>query len=172
VNTASVISNELAHDLIRKYARAFVNRFPHAKMDVQFTENGLPHLPLGKTQDAPEGTVGACKKAGYTYFIGIHIKLLPLARLSTFFHEYGHATYREVSNEDDSEGPKLVLSETAAMLSSLRLPDEEGLPEVAIVSATGILNSVNLRHEYRRQAFENISTNPLWLKYAPSTGTI
>src|SRR5262249_10889473 len=87
-------------------------------------------------------------------------------RLSTFFHEYGHAVYRTESNEDDSEGPGLIRSETAAMLSSLNLPDEEGLREIAIVSATGILAIANYRNEYQ-QAFESISTNPLWLKYGP-----
>src|SRR4029077_1895307 len=96
-------------------------------------------LPPGIKRDAPEGTVGACIKAGNTYLIGVHRLLQPPARLSTFFHEYGHAIYGAESNEDDSEGPGLVLSETAAMLSSLRLPDEEGLSEVAVVSATAIL---------------------------------
>lgn len=166
MNTTPVISDQLVCDLAQKYADDFTKRFPFANIEVHFTENGLPPLPLGIKRDAPKGTVGACIKAGNTYLIGVHRRLKPPARLSTFFHEYGHATYRAESNEDDSEGPGLVHSEMAAMLSSLCLPDEEGLPEVAAVSAIGILSIVNLRDEYRK-AFEHISQNPLWLKYAP-----
>jgi hypothetical protein len=171
VNTTPVISDQLISDLVQKYTAAFTKRFPFAFIEVHFTENALPPLPLGIKRDAPKGVVGATIKAGNTHLIGIHRLLKPPARLSTFFHEYGHAIYRAESNEDDSEGPRLVLSETAAMLSSLRLPDEEGLSEVAVVSATAILSIVNLRDEYR-QAFENISKNPLWLKYAPLAGAV
>lgn len=171
MNTTPVISDQLVHDVIQKYAEAFTKRFPFAIMEVHFTENGLPPLPLGTKRKAPKEVFGASIKAGNAHLIGIHRRLNPLARLSTFFHEYGHATYRIESNEDDSEGPGLVRSETAAMLSSLHLPDEEGLPEVAVVSATGILSAVNLADEYR-QAFENISKNPLWLKYAPLAGAV
>jgi len=169
LNATPVISNQLVRDLIRKYADAFTKRFPFANIDVHFTENGLPPLPPGIKRNAPKEVFGASIKAGNTHLIGIHRLLKPPARLSTFFHEYGHVIYRIESNEDDSEGLGLVRSETAAMLSSLRLPDEEGLPEVAVVSATGILSTVNLTDEYR-QAFENISKNPLWLKYAPLAG--
>ena len=140
-------------------------------MDVYFTDDALPPPHLGIKRNAPKGVVGTSIKAGNTHLISVHRLLKPPARLSTFFHEYGHATYREESNEDDSEGTRLVLSETAAMLSSLRLPHEEGLPEVAVVSAAGILVTVNLADEYR-QAFENISKNPLWLKYAPLAGAV
>ncbi len=171
MNPARAIDDQLVRDLIPKYVDAFTKRFPFANIEVHFTENGLPPLPPGIKRDAPKEVFGAFIKAANTHLIGIHRLLKPPARLSTFFHEYGHAIYRIESNEDDSEGPGLVRSETAAMLSSLRLPDEEGLQEVAVVSAAGILVTVNLADEYR-QAFENISKNPLWLKYAPLAGAV
>jgi hypothetical protein len=171
VNTAPVISNQLVRALIQKYADFFHEQFPFASMNVYFTENGLPPLPPGVKREAPKQVFGATIRVGKTQRIGIHRQLPPPARLSTFFHEYGHAVYRTKSNEDDSEGLGLVRSETAAMLSSLNLPDQEGLPEIAVVSAAGILKILNLTDEYR-QAFENISTNPLWLKYAPLAGAV
>ena len=131
MNAARAIDDQLVCDLMQKYADGFTKRFPFAKIKIHFTENGLPPLPPGIKRDAPEKVFGAFIKAGNTYLIGIHRQLKLPARLSTFFHEYGHAIYSIESNEDDSEGPGLVCSETAAMLSSLRLPDEEGLPEVA-----------------------------------------
>ncbi len=171
MNAARAIDDQLVRDLIQKYVDAFTKRFPFANIEVHFTENGLPPLPTGIKRYAPKEVFGASIKAGDTHLIGIHRRLKPPGRLSTFFHEYGHAIYKIESNEDDSEGPGLVRSEAAAMLSSLCLPDEEGLPEVAIVSVTGILSITNLADEYR-QAFENISTNPLWLKYAPLAGAV
>jgi hypothetical protein len=166
-----VISHQLVRDLIRKYADVFTTRFPFANMDVHFTENGLPPLPQGIKRDAPKEVFGASIKAGNTHLIGIHRQLTPPAQLSTFFHEYGHAVHRVESHEDDSDGPMLVLSETAAMLSSLKLPHEEELPEVAIISARMILSIVNNTDEYR-QAFEMISKHPLWLKYGRLTGAV
>src|SRR5260370_4693524 len=144
MNAARAIDDQLVRDVLQKYVGIFDARFSPATMRVHFTENGLPPLPPGIKRDAPKEVFGACIKVGNTRLIGIHRLLKPPARLSTFFHEYGHAIYRIESNEDDSEGPGLVRSETAAMLSSLRLPDEEGLQEVAVVSAAGILVTVNL----------------------------
>ena len=56
------------------------------------------------------------------------------AQLSTFFHEYGHAMYRRTAAEEIIDEESLTRTETAATLSSLRLPDQEGLPEIATVS--------------------------------------
>jgi hypothetical protein len=74
--------------------------------------------------------------------------------------------YHEAAEEIvDDEG--LTLTETAAMLSSLSLPDQEGLPEIATVSVLMIREAAKFDGSHQK-AFENIATDPLWLKYANS----
>src|SRR6266700_2238920 len=163
--SSGVINDQLVLDLVQKYADIFTRRFPTVDMRVHFTDTGLPPTPLGiKRPQAPPSIAGAFIKVRNNYLIGIQRLLKPTEKLSTFFHEYGHALHRIMTNDDASDGPGLIESETTAMLSSLRLPDCEGLPEVAAVSVVAIRGAANISYEYQK-AFEKVSRDPLWLKY-------
>lgn len=161
-----IVTDNLVVDLIRKYVDIFEARSPTGRMKVYLNDTGVPLMPPGiKQLPVPDGVVGSFSKVRSEYLIGVCCLLPPPARLSTFCHEYGHAVYRIKTNDEACEDPGLTLSETAAMLSSLQIPDDEGLAEVAAVSVTAIKSIVNVRPEYRK-AFENVTKEPLWLKYA------
>src|SRR5580692_4687107 len=114
------IDNQFVRSLAKKYVDRFDRRFPERFMEVHFTATGVPRLPANvPPRPAPGSVYGAFIRVRNRYLIGIHELLMPPAQLSTFFHEYGHAVYKAMTNEDDSEGPALVRSEIAAMLSSL-----------------------------------------------------
>jgi hypothetical protein len=167
--TAPAIDDQLVVDVMRKYTAIFAMRFSAVTIEVHFTHNGLPPLPAGVSRPAPTEVFGAKIKVRNTHLIGIHERLKPVAKLSTFFHEYGHAEYREQSGKDDSNEPELVFSEANAMISSLRLADDEGLKEVAAASVEVIRGVVKVG-DYYQKAFDLISRDPLWLKYAQPTG--
>src|ERR1700744_193550 len=101
-NEMRVIDQPLLDELVRKYVDAFTLRFPHRNIEVHFSANALPPLPSGIQRYAPPGVVGACIRAGKTILIGVHNDLKFPARLSTFFHEYGHAIFKANTGEDDS----------------------------------------------------------------------
>jgi hypothetical protein len=172
MNAARIIDDQLVLDVIQKYVDDFDARFSPATMRVHINEKGLPPIPpQTKLLRAPQEIVfGAFIRARNSYLIGIYKMLNPPSKLSTFFHEYGHARYKIETNEEDDEGPGLIRSESVAMRSSLLLPDLEGLLEVATISVKMIRSVAKRGGEYQK-AFENVSSDPLWLKYAPLAGT-
>jgi hypothetical protein len=138
-------------------------------MEVHFTSTGQPPVPPEFRDSLMTSSVsGLFIKVSNKYVIGINNKLMLPAQLSTFFHEYGHAVYRCTSGEEITDEGSLTRTETAAMLSSLRLTDREGLPEIATVSVFMIREAAKFGGAHQK-AFENVTMDSLWSKYANST---
>jgi hypothetical protein len=83
----------------------------------------------------------------------------------TFFHEYGHACYRRDANEPIDNIDAMVRTETAALLSSLRLADAERLPEIAYLAVDAARAAAPMGTVYQK-AMDNVQTDPLWIKYS------
>jgi hypothetical protein len=154
---------------VDKYVDIFVKNFPTTIMEVHFSPTGQPPVPPDFCDSLMTSPMsGRFIKVYNKYLIGINNDLTLSAQLATFFHECGHAMYRCTTAEDILDEDSLTRTETAAMLSSLRLPDEEGLPEIAAISVLTIREAAKFGGAYQK-AFVNIATDPLWLKYANST---
>jgi hypothetical protein len=163
------IDVEFVYRYVDKYIDSFAKRFPTTVMEVHFTPTGQPPVPPEFRDSLMTSPVsGLFIKVSNKHVIGINNQLMLPAQLSTFFHEYGHAAYRCTSGEEITDEESLTRTETAAMLSSLRLPDREGLPEIATVSVFMIREAAKFGGTHQK-AFVNIATDPLWLKYANST---
>ncbi len=160
------VTEDVLQALIAKYRNKFVTRFPKLQLTVHFTPNGQPPTPEEvRTTPETREVSGLFAKVGRDYRIGInqnsplHIKLL------TFFHEYGHAIYRRQANEAIDNTDALIRTETEALLSSLRLSDEEGLPDIAYL-AVNAARVAALTDPVYQTAMENATTDPLWQKYS------
>lgn len=108
---------------------------------------------------------GRFLKVGNEYRIGINNHSTFPVQLLIFFHGYGHAVYRREANEEIIDEPSLIRTETAALLSSLKLADQEGLPSIAFSAVKGARLLAQNDKVYRF-AMDNLSGNPLWQKYA------
>src|SRR6266481_6895176 len=133
------ITEELLQNLVRKHLDIFMSRFPKIQLRVFRTWSGLPPMDDVSEDlrpflpDAPTVS-GLFFNIGKDYRIGINKNYTIPAQLMTFFHEYGHAWYRREANEQIDNTDALIRTETAALLSSLRLADAEGLPEIAYLA--------------------------------------
>ncbi len=59
----------------------------------------------------------------------------------------------------------MIRTETAALLSSLRLADAEGLPEVAYLAVDAARTAAPMGTVYQK-AMDKVQTDPLWIKYS------
>lgn len=138
VENPTEITVPFIYAVVDKYIDEFVKRFPELIMNVYFTPNGQPPIPTELWDaEAAKITSGRFLKVSNEYRIGINNDLILPAQLMTFFHEYGHAVYSREADEAIDNRPALIRTETAAILSSLRLSDKEGLPEIAYLSIYG-----------------------------------
>ncbi len=160
------ITVKVLNDIVDKYIDKFVKRFPKLIMQVHFTSNGQPPTPPDLWDAEAEKPVsGRFLKVGNEYRIGINNDLILPAQLMTFFHEYGHAVYKREANEAIDNSHALIRTETAALLSSLRLSEEEGLPEIAYLSVYGARQAA-LTDPIYQAAIKNVEADPLWQKYS------
>ena len=160
------ITVKVLNDIVDKYIDKFVKRFPKLIMQVHFTSNGQPPIPPELWDaEAEIPRSGRFLKVGNQYRIGINNDLILPAQLMTFFHEYGHAVYRREANEAIDNREALIRTETAALLSSLRLSDEEGLPEIAFLAVTSA-RVLAPTDTVLQTAMENVKNEPLWQKYS------
>ncbi len=166
MNNPAEFTVELLHAFVDKYIDEFIKRFPRLIMNVYFTPNGQPPIPDELWDAEAEKPVsGRFLKAGNEYRIGINNGLILPAQLMSFFHEYGHAVYRRETNEPIDNTDALIRTETAALLSSLRLSDEERLPHIAYL-AVKAARVAALTDPVYQTAIENVKNNPLWQKYS------
>ena len=94
------------------------------------------------------------------YMIVVNGKMAPESSLSSFLHEFGHATYMR-SNPNATEE---VAAETAAILFLLEALEKEGLDELAYREAR-VITEMAAAEPYR-SAVAKIANHPIWIKYS------
>ena len=164
------ITEELLQSLVLKYQNAFMEQFPTLHLTVERTFSGRPRtddVPFELLPALPEAPVvsGLFFNIDTDYRIGITKNNSLPGQLMTFFHEYGHACYRQKTNEAIDNPDAKIRTETAALRCSLRLADAEGLPEVAYLAVDAAHSAALISPEYKT-ALENVQNDPLWQKYS------
>jgi hypothetical protein len=167
--TSTLITEELLQSLVKKYSDTFMSRFPKTHLTVCRTWTGLP--PLDDVPQElwpimqPPPVSGVFVNIGADYRIDINKNVTLPGQLMTFFHEYGHACYRREVNEPIDNIDALIRTETAALLRSLRLADEEGLSEIAYLAVDAARAAAPMDAVYQK-TFDNVQADPLWIKYS------
>lgn len=164
------ITEELLQKLVTKYSNIFMSRYSRIQLRVFRTWSGLPPMddvPEELRPDTGGATIasGLFFNVGTDYRIGINKNLTISAQLAAFFHEFGHARYRQEANEQIDNQGALIRTETAALLSSLQLADAEGLPEIAYLAVVIARAAASMGSVYQT-ALDNVQTDPLWVKYS------
>jgi hypothetical protein len=168
--TPTPITEELIQKLVVKYTNIFMSRFPELQLRVFRSWSGQPPIadvPEELRPTLPETPMvsGLFFDIGTDYRIGINKNYAIAGQLMTFFHEYGHACYKRETNEPIDNFNALIRTETAALLSSLRLADAEGLPEIAFLAVDAARTAAPMGTVYQK-AMDNVQTDPLWIKYS------
>jgi hypothetical protein len=122
----------------------------------------IPGMTFGMTKDP--NTVAGMHYHVNAYVICLRDDLAPESLLTTFFHEYGHATYEK----DHRVTADVIESEMAAILTSLQLCLDEGLEPLAYREADAI-KKITATDPYKT-AVERLAANLLWRKYARLDG--
>jgi hypothetical protein len=164
------ITEELLQNLVKKHSDIFMARFPNIHLRVFRSWSGQPPIadvPEELRPTLPETPMvsGLFFDIGTDYRIGINRNYTIAGQLMTFFHEYGHACYKREANEPIDNINALIRTETAALLSSLRLADAEELPEIAYLAVDAARTAAPMGTVYQK-AMDNVQTDPLWIKYS------
>ena len=150
--------------IVKRYIEEWNNDSTKSPLHVILSEPGNQIQIPGITSDVIFGKANE-PRAGMHLLIRANIIVLnqimvPKSLLTTFFHEYGHAVYKELHLENWNE----IDSEAAAIKFSLEALAEEGFHDLARREVKAV-QQMSINEPYK-SAVKTISNDPNWLRYS------
>jgi hypothetical protein len=158
---ATQMTREEIQSIIEKYVNLWNKTNPDYHLWVALAKPGasitIPGVGFGVTKHPQE--VAGMNVSVHAHIIVLRENMIAESLLTTFFHEYGHASYqREHPGEVNA-----VDSEMVAIRKSLELCVTEGFEDLAYREAKSIKEVAD--SEPYRSAVARLANDELWRKY-------